>query len=425
MTCRACYKELETNYLRIPSFCVLFFMRPFAKNVFLPAVILFAVANLCLLEILPTSQDGILAQQRKDLSWWTIRSFLALHRRPTVVLIGSSVMTKVSNEGDATYLGKILDARTHHRSQYLEDLISERSSEAPYCASLSIPEMNASDVGVATSVLLKSPHKPDLLVYGIAPRDLMDNALSMPSQTSTYHLLEKIGDLSALAYDARLGFEAKFKFCVNSVLRLLCPLYCYQEEVALKWQHFCGSEIAQFMPKQNVAANLTEKVLVTLHMVPNEFDTAISSLPYDPARREHGDLSNCYIASYNPFRKQLYEAQVQFLSRCLETCQSRGIKVLLVNMPLRADSFKLMPAGFYKRYLNDVQKIAAAKRADFLDFEKNESFVDDDFVDQVHLSGAGGCKFVRCLAAGILERHLLSPRRESVTVAERKPMIAQ
>jgi len=345
-------------------------------------------------------------------------------------------MTKVSNEGDATYLNQVLDARTHHRSRYLEDLLAPELSKPVYCASLSIPGMNASDVSVVSTALLKPPKNPALVVYGIAPRDLMDNALSMPSQTSTFHLMEKISDLSAVGYDARLGIEARFKYCVNRALKFAFPLYRYQEEIALKWHHWCRNELACLAAKDSLAAKGTanpvaegpeqiEKMLIALHAVQEEFDLPIHSVPDSLAKPEDADLKNCYIASYNPFRKQQYQSQFQFLSSFLDTCQTRGIKVLLVNMPLRGDSFQLMPDGFYQRYVNDVSSVATAKHAVFLDFEKTESFADADFVDQVHLSGAGGGKFVRYLARAIQEHHLLRPQDETVTVAARKATLAQ
>ncbi|HEY9713210.1 MAG TPA: hypothetical protein V6C72_07055, partial [Chroococcales cyanobacterium] len=132
------------------------------------------------------------------------------------------------------------------------------------------------------------------------------------------------------------------------------------------------------------------------------------------------DLRFCYLASYNPFRETLYRSQRRFLTDFLQTCRARNTRVMLVNMPMRSDVYGLMPPDFYTGYLNDIQSLAAANQALFVDLHKNPEFHDKDFVDQVHLNGEGGCKFVRQVARAIVDREALQPGPATQQLAANK-----
>ena len=64
-------------------------------------------------------------------------------------------------------------------------------------------------------------------------------------------------------------------------------------------------------------------------------------------------------------------------------------------MPLTQTNEKLMPEGFYNRFVGEVQKEAAAyDNVTFLDLSKDRQFKDSDFWDTVHMNHTGGDKLV-------------------------------
>jgi hypothetical protein len=85
----------------------------------------------------------------------------------------------------------------------------------------------------------------------------------------------------------------------------------------------------------------------------------------------------------------------------LRFAEDRGIKVILVNMPLRQDNLTAMMPNFYELYQSDVRKHAAKFHAQVIDLFDARAFTDNDFIDTVHLTGHGAVKFVDKLAAAV------------------------
>ena len=336
--------------------------------------------------------------QNQDIGWWTVKNFRQLKTRPDVLLIGSSLMCRITNEGEATYLNHDLNGNEHHRCQHMEDLLVRDLGRKVLTSSLSVPGMNASDASVVFSELVKDDKVPDVIVYGIAPRDFMDNGLEDPASTSLYQLMEKFGQLQDVGNVSRLTREERAKYAANCLLRKIVPLYDKQTELSIAFRRGAKKELAKALPAPAVcnlpALDKVSKSL--LHLSPEDTDAYCHVTPFDQSRPNTADFKNCYLVSYNPFRPSIYKPQMKFLDRFLKIAKARNIQVVLVNMPLRKDSFELMPPNFHNLYMQDAQKLATVNGAHFIDLQ-NSGFADADYDDQVHLTGQGASKLVELL----------------------------
>jgi hypothetical protein len=128
--------------------------------------------------------------------------------------------------------------------------------------------------------------------------------------------------------------------------------------------------------------------MIKLHMSPEESEGELPISPFNPA----------YLFAYKPFRAKFYNLQKEFLERMLQTAAERGIQVVFVNMPLRADNFEAMEIGFYDLYKKDLCGLANKYHADFIDMNRPQIFAYSDFSDQVHLNGAGAVKLAKTMA---------------------------
>jgi len=280
----------------------------------------------------------------------------------------------------------------------MEDLLARDLGHKVMTASLSVPGMNASDVSVVFSELVKNDKVPDVIVYGIAPRDFMDNALEEPANTSLYQLMEKSGQLADVSDLSRSTREERAKYAANCLLRKIVPLYEKQTELTIIFRRSAKQELTKILPAPAIC-NLPafDKVSKSLlHLFPEDMDAFCHVTPFDKSRPNTADFKNCYLVSYNPFRPSLYKPQMKFLDRFLKIARERNIQVILVNMPLRKDSFELMPPNFYNLYMQDAQRLATANGAHLIDLQ-NSGFDDTDYDDQVHLTGRGASKLVELL----------------------------
>lgn len=340
--------------------------------------------------------------QNQDIGWYTVKSFRQLTTHPEVLLIGSSLMCRVTNEGEATYLKHDLNGNEHHRCLHMEDILSKELGRKVLTSSLSVPGMNASDASVVFSELVKNDKVPNVIVYGIAPRDFMDNGLEIPANTALFQLMEKFGHIQDVGNLARLTRTDRVKFAANTWLKKIIPLYDKQTELAIAFRRSAKSELQALLPTPEVCdlPSLDKVSKSQLHLIAEDNDPYCHVTPYNAAHPNIADFKNCYLMSYNPYRPGLYKPQLKFLDRFLKIARERNIEVVLVNMPLRQDSFPLMPPNFHNMYMQDVQTLATANGAHFIDLQ-TDKFNDKDYDDQVHLNGLGASKLVEVLTPQI------------------------
>lgn len=359
--------------------------------------------------------------QNHDAAWWAVKNFKELKGKTDVVLLGSSLMCRVVNEGDATFLNRPVNALGHYRSLHLESGII--ASLPPLqkhhyrSASLAVGGMNVSDVALLVPPLLVGERKPSVIVYGIGPRDMFDNSLESPADSPAFRLAEKItplgNDIEQICKPSR---EARFKLAFNDILHSAFSLYRYQDELATSLRRTIKAAVDSFIPKPatslTLAFDTTQKTL--MHLLPADVENVCEVKPDDPQHHEHFDFTNNYFMSYNPFRPALYKRQLFFLDRFLKQCDKDGIKVVLVKMPLRSDNFKLMAPNFYNLYSQDVARLAQVNHATLVDGAAVARFADDDFTDTVHLTGTGSCKLVDAISP-IVSRAIVDQNNRSAS----------
>ena len=343
--------------------------------------------------------------QNRDSCWWAANNFISLKKSPGILLVGSSLMCRVVNEGDATFLHHSLNAGEHYRSEHLEQLLS--SPQRSYrTTSLAVGGMNASDVGSLVPALIKKDKKPYAIIYGIAPRDLFDNSLTSPSDAVGFRLAEKIYDFEppvmAMAYHSR---EAQFNCFVNRCLRAMVPIYNFQDELSIFLRRIFKFHIDSNLPRAAVCdstvATFSQIQLTKLNLLPEDTQNNCLVKPDDPQHPDQFDFRNNYFLSYNPFKPALYRRQVFFLERFLKYTHDQGIKTVVIKMPLRRDNYGLMPPLFYQVYSRDIDRLSREYGAMVIDAAASPSFTDSDFTDTVHMSGFGSCKLVELIAPTI------------------------
>ncbi len=332
--------------------------------------------------------------------WWAVKSVLENQEPPDVMLMGSSLVQRLLDEGEATYLNQPLNGLEHRRCQHLEDKLSKSLGFHVSTFSYAIGGLHASDASVFTSEVLKGSRQPRAIVYGIAPRDIMNNMLASPYVTETYQIMSRIGDLSDVAYKSRMNTDEKFDYYVGSKVAKLFPLYDYRVELSrcFRFEYKAQTNMIanRFVPEPKNPFPLLEQI--TAGMIAEELAGKAMIPPFDPAHPQVTDAKNCYLFAYRPFRKRFYDVQFSFLERFLQITKQRGIQVVFVNMPLRQDNYETMMPGFYSLYRKDLQLIASKYGAPVIDMSQCSAIDYADFSDQVHLNGRGATKLIDALA---------------------------
>jgi hypothetical protein len=343
-------------------------------------------------------------------AWWAIKDFRQQDKKADVMLMGSSLMMSVVHGGDATYLNEPQKVAFHHRSYYLEKQLETRFNKKISTFAFPIGGLMSSDAYAITATLLDGPQAPRILIYGIAPRDFMDNTLSSPASTETFKYLEKFGKTDSIAWDCHQSFWSKADYILGKV----CFLFGHKPDLVYLQQNIARQLIATYYKSNNFNETKAPLWLRKMALLQLPEDCGPSDLSYDPysvTGSRFSDDSAQYLKRYWPFKERTYMQQLSFLKKTLALCHKNGTKVILVNMPLTPQNIELMPPGAYNRYLSDIKTLAQSQDAQVLDLNQPAKFPKKCFEDSVHLNGLGGVTFIDLLA-GTLDR-------ESKTAFER------
>jgi hypothetical protein len=262
----------------------------------------------------------------------------------------------------------------HHKSLALTDLLRTRSMITGDLVNLAIPRMMASDAYLIADRLFRGSSVPRTVIYGIAPRDFMDDRVSSAASTLIFERLIRLEDLFGLAALYLPRWEDRIDLAVNRLFPIYGKRQQHQERTARLIDGTAG-------PSAKAGAGKSEANLL---------------LPENRQLAWQRSIEE-YRKRYRRFNERQFEMQCQFLERLLRLGQLRNFRVVLVNMPLTGANLALMPEGKYDSYLTRMKEIANRNASTLIDLQESR-FEDPDFYDTVHLNGVGGRKLLGRLA---------------------------
>ncbi len=350
-----------------------------------------------------------------------VNDYPGLFPKPQIVILGSSLMVAAVNDGDATTLGEEIDGTTHHRSVTLEQAILKKKREIgpvtdehlAQTHSFAIGGQMASDAYAILRTLFDNNKnvsvkrrfiKPQVLVWGIAPRDLMDATFSDPDISTTVMYLDNL----TYNHDA-LGTRKPYIWR-QMEYELDHLFYSYgqrQHFVAVQKQLMFGLlGLLHIIAPQDLGTVKTPQELLLIARRELPEDNGLKQWMVKPQRQaitQFEDNSKEYTARYNPFKEKLFNLQADYLDKFLALARKLGIKVVLFNMPLTPDNMALIPAGKYDLYLKTVKDLASKNQAQMEDFNDAVRFPHEYFNDPVHLNGYGSQRFFQMVGDTIVQ----------------------
>ncbi len=329
--------------------------------------------------------------------WLAVKDLEQQRRTPDVLLLGSSLMLSVVHDGDATYLHQIQDAVYHHKSSYLEHLLHEKQDKSWHTFSLAVGGQMASDAYAIVSTLFEQSEKPKTVVYGIAPRDFIDSMFLDPASTETYRFMVKAGNTALLA----TAGHNTFWNCLEQGLSRFCFIYNKRLDLAAVSRQLAAQVLILACCQSNFDLAATPESLQAViqgNLAEDNKPGRWLVSPYNPAAPVFKNNLPEYRHRYSLFRPKVYQTQIAFFERFLSCCHSKGINVVLINMPLTPENVAILPTGLYQRYLADVSSLSHRYQAKLLDLNQSGLFTHSDFADTVHVNGLGAQRLLNLVA---------------------------
>lgn len=390
------------------------------KRAFPVALALFAAANLAFSGVLAPKSVKDDEKNARGGDFWTNPALidLAIHKfqqtsaiqPPRVVLLGSSLVMFPFWAMDASINPKIDDIAHYHDSMALSGALSG----APVFNLASAGQM-ASDSFLYVSEFLKGKSTPDVIVLGVAPRDFGDANLLSPMSTVSFKRIVNLQNLARYRATFLPHFNEQAEFVANEI----CYLYGRRWRMQRESDRLLEKLDNVIVTRCGIAEGAISAVAAP-PPPPGTAGGAVSApsaaLPFqgepgaDITRRLTGFARDRWVSSLREYRSRYkgigdrdISVQISCLDKTLKLCRERGIKVVLVNLPLTEANRELMPEHFYRRFGDQLAAVVAPERDNvtYFDLSQDSRFTAYDFWDTVHMNQLGGAKLLNIIVPTI------------------------
>ncbi|CAN5274490.1 hypothetical protein BH11CYA1_BH11CYA1_09770 [soil metagenome] len=323
-----------------------------------------------------------------------------------VVLIGSSLILAPLWSVDVAHGKFFKDCMQHHTSNHLEKLTG-----CPV-VSLATAGQFVSDTYLITEKLLNEKQHPKVLIYGVAPRDFMDDTTGGLAMTSVFDSLVETKDFPKINKLFFNNFDERGDFVLNRSVFLYRKRGRYQA----KMQDFTtklGEKVLAHVPLQAGSAVLASNITAASNIGDTNASAAATASGVDPLANFllGGDRDAVwkqsieeYAKRYKRFNAKQFEKQKECFRALTALCAERKIKLCVVAMPLTDDNRKLMPADLYQQYRSFVKEATSEAAVPFVDLQDSKTYDDSNFYDTVHLNSKGGERFLSAMSNLVKEQ---------------------
>lgn len=364
------------------------------KSVFLLALIAFVAINAFLSFTGPVRFDRFEFPYR-GWAWWTYHDLRKSNKLHNVALLGSSLMVSAINGCDANYLNKNLDLTAYHGASYLDSNLERNFGGSFDTFNLSAPGQMPSDAYLALRAMVESHNRPDVVIYGIAPRDFIDSTLSSVCDTEPFKYLHRIVNIDKVSHKIFRSVWGKLDWWLQRVVYL----YGFSMDYQMCFVDSAGQGLARVLPAPYTNKPFTwwdRRDLLPTYKIGEIHPMAVMTGPVDrkAVLSRWRDNTLEYERRYRTPDKHTYKTQVYFLKKLMQYCNKERIKLVVVNMPITLYNAGMLAPGVYMKYVEAMREASFEHGVAFYDLADFIRYRKEDYYDSVHLNAFGGKKFV-------------------------------
>ncbi len=365
-------------------------------SVFNVAFAIFVVTNL-LLSFSPPIEFDKFNFPYKGWAWWTFNDLRKSGDEHNVALLGSSLMVSAVNNADAMYLQKPLNLANYHNAVFLDKLLVNKFGGQFKTYNLAAPGQMPSDAYMSLHAMLKTHQRPDVVVYGVAPRDFYDSSMASPVDTEPYKFLHRLVNLDD---SWNKLFKSPFDK-LNFILERDCFLYGNALDISMivceKWDQ----TLNKFFPAptgKNMFTYWDRVKLLPAYKAGEIHPLAVVCHPQKPGEpAEFVDNTPEYKERYRDPDIKNYKIQHYFLLKLVELCKRERIELVVVNMPITLDNIRVLGSYRYMGYVNALRQMSKDHKVPAFDLNDFALYSKSDYHDGVHLNAYGAKKLFKQL----------------------------
>lgn len=342
--------------------------------------------------------------------------FFSRERTPDCVILGSSLMYDPFYALDRP---RIDESVAYHYCLAFEDSLKAAGLKYSPVMNLAVSGAMVSDLEQITQHVFKDTHKPKWIIIGLTPGTLVG-----AKEVATPSFKRLAGTDEYLRYF--MWYRSSFDDAFQLVVTRLSPLHFYrrywQQKLGEGSSHMIkswtgdGRALSMAPPEKSVRSVATEPVVALPHKTAWQANIRVAVPPRPPGwrqaltdhlsgatkaatlpKKDAFNAVNLYVTYSLLFNLSLsrrtLDIQLASLARLLDLSRDRGMRVLLIDMPMTEPYLRLLPDGFESLYHRRLDQVCRSRGALMLR-ASDVNFSDGDFADGVHLNATGGKKLV-------------------------------
>ncbi len=326
-------------------------------------------------------------------AWWTFNDLKASKELHNVALLGSSLMVSAVSCCDANHLNKLLDLTNYHKASYLDDKLTTTFGGKFNTYNLSAPGQMPSDAYLTLKGMLTTAHRPEIVIYGIAPRDFIDSRMASPTDTEPFRFLNRLVNTDDCVSGLFRDPLGRLEWLINRNL--------YVSHHAVDFQMLGGDTIKAILDKATPvppgarAYTYWDRTKLMPLYKPGEIHSqAIITQPTSRAQAtaEWRDNTVEYIERYRHPDRHTYKTQFYFLRKLAQLCKQEKIELILVNMPIAKENIAVLKPEAYLKFVFGLQQFALDQKVATYDLNDFNHYDKSDYHDYVHLNAFGAKK---------------------------------
>ncbi|MGH9547876.1 MAG: hypothetical protein ACRD3W_00815, partial [Terriglobales bacterium] len=305
---------------------------------------------------------------------------------------GSSLMVNAVNDCDADYFNGKIDLTEYHRAKYLDQALSTKFGGKFRTVNMSLPGCEPSDASLLIRLIGLYCGPPSVVIYGVAPRDFIDNSLQNPLETEHAQYLSRLVRPRGLSHLAgRYPWYA---------INFLLQQYIFAYQHALDFQIAASQLVVRLnnlvvpTPPGKPFTYWDRRKLLPDYHAGELYPTAmvISPTKEMQAMERFKDNTVEYIDRYRHANPEAFDDQIRYLRDVSAFCSRHDMQFIVVNMPITKKNIELLTQPRYDDYMRRLVTFSQQYSVPLLDLNDSH-YQDSDFKDLVHLNGYGGKKF--------------------------------
>lgn len=339
-------------------------------------------------------------------------AFFDAKERPELLVLGSSLPMEAIARYDAEYTGSfneksLNEVRQYTGAKYLEHLIEQKNGTKLSAFNLTCVACMASDAELILRRAIDAGRSPKIVIFGMGPRDFIDNVAPPAGKSPVCQLLSNRTTLPEIFSEVRTLDETR-----DLLLGQLVYLYKVRTDYKTMLTGWACDLLAHpaDLYESNQLAKLSKKAAeekgVAVAASPAQDQTAASEIKTrevckidqendqsstEQKRAQFADLPE-WRERYLPANVDRFEKEKASFQKMLDTCKKKGIRMIVVNMPITNENKEIIPRKLFERYQNEVCTMPAQYGDEMLDLDGSGAFQLSDFYDSAHVNAQGGKK---------------------------------